>query len=200
MDGYNAEVGKRIRNARKTKKLSMKKLGELVNLHESTISRYEKGEIQALDVDKLKEFADVLGVSPIYLMGMETEKEHMTKKERGKRLTELRNKKGLTLGELSIVTEIPIKELTYYEKGLIDMPLEHVRRLSQYYNVPVESLLAFDVKDNSSIAELMENMDVIKNAQRWNDEVATAHFSEEEMSELIKYAKFILSQRKEDKE
>ena len=112
MDGYNAEVGKRIRNARKTKKLSMKKLGELVNLHESTISRYEKGEIQALDVDKLKEFADVLGVSPIYLMGMETEKEHMTKKERGKQLTELRNKKGLTLGELSIVTEIPIKELS----------------------------------------------------------------------------------------
>ena len=56
-DRYNAEVGERIKKARKAKKMSMKHLGELVHLHESTISRYEKGGIMALDVEKLKEFA-----------------------------------------------------------------------------------------------------------------------------------------------
>lgn len=70
-DRYNAEVGERIKKARKAKKMSMKRLGELVRLHESTISRYEKGGIMALDVEKLKEFARVLGVSVSYLMGME---------------------------------------------------------------------------------------------------------------------------------
>lgn len=68
---FNVEVGKRIKKARKLKKISMKKLGELVNLHESTISRYEKGGIMALDIDKLKEFAKVLDVSVSYLMCMD---------------------------------------------------------------------------------------------------------------------------------
>lgn len=199
MEEFNSEVGKRIRKARKEKKMSMKKLGELVNLHESTISRYEKGEIQALDVDKLKEFSEVLGVSPVYLMGWETKEEQVTKQERGKRLISLRNKKGASLEEVSKETNIPANDLQNYEKGYIDMPLEHVRRLSNYYEAPVNSLIAFDLKDNDSLKELMTNMDVIKNAQRWNDEVGASHFTTDEMTELIKYAKFILSQRKGEK-
>lgn len=65
----NIEIGERIRNARKQKRMSMKTLGEKVNLHESTISRYEKGEIQALDIEKIKEFANVLNVSASYILG-----------------------------------------------------------------------------------------------------------------------------------
>ena len=200
MEGFNAEVGERIRKARKNKKLSMKKLGEMLNLHESTISRYEKGEIQALDIDKLKEFADVLNVSPMYLMGYETQEEQVTKSERGKRLFKLRKEKDNTIEEVAEKTKIPVTDLTNYEKGYIDMPLEHVRRLSSYYCVPVDSLLAFNTNDNDSLKELINNMDAIRNAQRWNDEVGLAVFSDEEMTDLIKYAKYILSQRKSDDE
>ena len=75
-NNFNIEVGERIKYARKRKHLSMKQLGKLVNLHESTISRYEKGEIQALDIEKLKEFAKALGVPAHYLLGM-NEKENI---------------------------------------------------------------------------------------------------------------------------
>ena len=51
--------------------MSMKTLGELVHLHESTVSRYEKGSIMSLDIDTLKEFARVLDVSVSYLMCMD---------------------------------------------------------------------------------------------------------------------------------
>ena len=47
----------------------MKQLGKLVNLHESTVSRYEKGEISTLDIEKLKEFAKALSISTDYLAG-----------------------------------------------------------------------------------------------------------------------------------
>lgn len=67
----NIEIGKRIYNSRKALKMSMKALGEKVNLHESTISRYEKGEIQSLDIEKLKEFANALEVPPSFLIGWE---------------------------------------------------------------------------------------------------------------------------------
>lgn len=81
MEDYNIQVGERIRKCRKAKKISMKELGKRVDLHESTISRYEKGEIQTLDIDKLKEFAYVLNVPTSYLLGWEqyTEQESFLK-------------------------------------------------------------------------------------------------------------------------
>lgn len=69
----NIEIGERIRQSRKKIRMSMKTLGKKVNLHESTISRYEQGEIQSLDVEKIKEFANVLNVSASYLLGWEDE-------------------------------------------------------------------------------------------------------------------------------
>lgn len=71
MNEFNIEVGDRIKFARKRKRMSMKELGARVSLHESTISRYEKGEIMALDIEKLKEFAKVLDVPASYLMGLD---------------------------------------------------------------------------------------------------------------------------------
>lgn len=65
---YNIEVGKKIHDRRKALRMSMKTLGKKVNLHESTISRYEKGEIQSLDIEKIKEFAKALDISISYLI------------------------------------------------------------------------------------------------------------------------------------
>ena len=65
----NILIGARIRNARKNKRMSMKTLGIKVGLHESTVSRYEKGDIQALDIEKMKEFAEALDVTVSYLIG-----------------------------------------------------------------------------------------------------------------------------------
>jgi len=70
---YNIEVGKRLFNARKNKDMTRASLGKLLNLHESTIKRYEDGQIKALSVDKLKEFAAALNIEPEFLIGWEKE-------------------------------------------------------------------------------------------------------------------------------
>ena len=74
MDRYNKEFGNRMYNARKAKGLTMKELGKIVGLHESTINRYERGEIKSLDIEKAKEFAKALDISEAYLMGWQDEK------------------------------------------------------------------------------------------------------------------------------
>lgn len=68
---YNIEVGRRLYEARKALRMSRAELGTKVHLHESTVKRYEDGQIKALDIDKLKEFACALDVSPEFLMGWE---------------------------------------------------------------------------------------------------------------------------------
>lgn len=72
MSDFNVEVGLKMFNARKNLKMSRADLGKKVNLHETTIKRYEDGNIKSLDIEKLKEFANALDISPAYLMGWES--------------------------------------------------------------------------------------------------------------------------------
>lgn len=72
-NNINIEVGKRIFNARKKLKLSRVELGKKVNLHESTVKRYEDGQIKTLDIEKMKEFAKALEIDVIDLLGWDVE-------------------------------------------------------------------------------------------------------------------------------
>jgi transcriptional regulator with XRE-family HTH domain len=67
----NKRIGLKIFTARKGLQMSRAELGRLVDLHESTVKRYEDGEIKSLDIDKLKDFARALNISPVTLLGWE---------------------------------------------------------------------------------------------------------------------------------
>jgi transcriptional regulator with XRE-family HTH domain len=66
---FNLEVGKKLYKARKEKGMTRAELGKLVDLHESTIKRYEDGFIKSLSIDRMAIFGNYLGVTPEYLMG-----------------------------------------------------------------------------------------------------------------------------------
>lgn len=63
----------RLRELRKQKGITMKQLGEIVGVGESTISQYENGKRQP-DYDTINQFADYFGVSVDYLLGRTDEK------------------------------------------------------------------------------------------------------------------------------
>ncbi|WP_288847921.1 helix-turn-helix transcriptional regulator [uncultured Sneathia sp.] len=63
-------IGERIKKIRKQKKLTLVELGEKIGLKKSTISRYEKNNIN-IPSDKLEKIAHALNVSPQYLLGFE---------------------------------------------------------------------------------------------------------------------------------
>lgn len=69
----NIEIGKIIYNERKKKDLTMKELGLLIGLSESTAQRYESGKIKNVSIDVLKKFAAALGVEPEYIIGWDKE-------------------------------------------------------------------------------------------------------------------------------
>lgn len=63
-------ISERIKKIRKQKKLTLVELGEKIGLKKSTISRYEKNDIN-IPSDKLEKIAHALNVSPQYLLGFE---------------------------------------------------------------------------------------------------------------------------------
>lgn len=64
-------VGQRIKNRRKELKLSVDKLAELIGKNRATVYRYEKNDIENMPYDVIEPLAEVLKVSPAYLMGWE---------------------------------------------------------------------------------------------------------------------------------
>lgn len=61
MSDITVEIGNRLRNFRKLRKLTLEELSEKVYKSKSTLSKYEKGEI-AIDIDTLYQLADALNV------------------------------------------------------------------------------------------------------------------------------------------
>ena len=66
-------MGNRIRELRKAKAMTMKELGRLIGVAESTISQYETGKRQP-DNEALLKFGEIFDVSVGYILGSETEK------------------------------------------------------------------------------------------------------------------------------
>ena len=61
---------KRIKELRKKNALTMKRLGEIINVSEAAVSQYENGKRQP-DYETLRKIADYFGVSTDYLLGRE---------------------------------------------------------------------------------------------------------------------------------
>lgn len=73
MKGANKmSIGKRIKELRKQKGMTIDELATKLNKNRATIYRYEKGDIENLPLDILEPLAKSLETSPAYLMGWDT--------------------------------------------------------------------------------------------------------------------------------
>lgn len=83
-------IGERIKTLRKEKGLSVDYIAEKLGKNRATIYRYESSEIENLPYPILVPLANILGTTPMFLMGCESETIEVTKKE--KQLLENYNK------------------------------------------------------------------------------------------------------------
>ena len=62
-------TGDKLRNRRKELGLSMKEVADHIGVAEATVSRWESGDIANMKRNYIKLYADVLQVSPLFIMG-----------------------------------------------------------------------------------------------------------------------------------
>lgn len=63
--------GDRIKERRLALGLTLEELGKKVGVGKSTVRKWETGYIANMRRDKIAKLADALGVSPLYIMGIE---------------------------------------------------------------------------------------------------------------------------------
>ena len=70
------KIGQNIRFLRKKAGLSQEELGSILGVNDGAISKYEKGRVENIPIDKIKKMAEVFGVTPSFLMFGEEENVH----------------------------------------------------------------------------------------------------------------------------
>ena len=65
----NVQIGQRIRDCRKHRNKTLQDVADAIGVQNSTISRYEKGQIRKIKLPVIEAIASYLGVNPEYLLG-----------------------------------------------------------------------------------------------------------------------------------
>lgn len=69
-------MGNRIKEIRKSKDMTLLQLSELLGVSESTVQRYESGNIKNLKYETIVALAELFGCTPGYLMGWDSDDGH----------------------------------------------------------------------------------------------------------------------------
>lgn len=64
------DLGKRIKERRELKRLTLEEVGNYVGVTRSTVRKWETGDIENMRRDKIAKLSEILEVSPLYIMGM----------------------------------------------------------------------------------------------------------------------------------
>lgn len=64
------DLGKRIKERREIKGLTIEEVGDYVGVTKSTVRKWETGDIENMRRDKIAKLSEILEASPLYIMGM----------------------------------------------------------------------------------------------------------------------------------
>lgn len=87
-------------------------------------------------------------------------------------------------GELAEVIGVKQSTLTNYERGSRKIPLEHVVAISDYFSVSIDGIVRGGRQSMTAIA-------------LWEREIGSEEFSEDEMWQIVDFAKYIIYKRRE---
>jgi Predicted transcriptional regulators len=78
MKDTRTPIGRRLYQARKSKDYTQADLAEKSGMTRSQITKYEAGDVKGITTDKIAEFAEILEVSPVWLIGWDEEPENVS--------------------------------------------------------------------------------------------------------------------------
>lgn len=142
----------RIRLARDLRDRSLQALAEEIGLNKSTLSRYERGEIDNPKLPVINAIADSLYVNPAWLIGKSDEMTY-THPSLGKivyspcnmfsPLRKFRENRGLTPNEVAFRIGINVDDYLAIESGH-DTTCTVLTRLAEFFCCSTDTLLSFD--------------------------------------------------------
>lgn len=114
----------------------------------------------------------------------------------GNKIKELRNLKNITQEEMSDIMEISKTSVVNYEMGTRKIPLSMIIKFAEYFKISLDELIGVNIthKNNEHLI-FSSNPRIIETTNRWYKEVGNIDFTDEEMTELIGFANYLIYKR-----
>lgn len=113
----------------------------------------------------------------------------------GDNIKTLREINELTESEVASELSISVDQLKRYENGIENIPYDTLDKLADFFNIDVTMLLGMNFKSRANEPRFKTSLRILERTKQWNEIVGESTFSNEEMQELMNYAKFIISKR-----
>lgn len=123
-------MGMRIKELRLALGLSQKQVGRALRITPQAVQKYETAHIQ-MTVNRLFALADVLGVSPAFLI--EDSYEGQPEAQAGNNLREFRERSGLTQAALGDIVDTSGQNISLLERGVSKLTVEMLVRLGRAF-------------------------------------------------------------------
>lgn len=136
----------KIREFRKKSGLTMKELGQIVGVAESTISLYETGKHQP-DIEILTQIADFFGTTIDSLVGRSTDfvqVDSQPDNEIGSRIRDLRKELCYSQDQLANLTHLSRITIARYEAGNVEPGARALAKLADALGVTTDFLVGRD--------------------------------------------------------
>ena len=185
-------MSNRLKELRKEKGLTQAELAQVINTNQSQYGKYENGKT-SLSIENSKILAEFFGVSPAYLLGLETEFEPVESRETQFQI--LVKDRKLSLREISEDTGINYSTIRNYNQGTRIPNARNAAILADYFRVSVGYLLGYENEPNLIKAVPLILTKLIQELSFINDKKEEIL---QEYLELTKKEQVILKQIKEN--
>lgn len=184
-------VGDRISYIRRKRNMSIEELANKTGITPQQLKDMESGINREFNLDLMKRFCEVLGVQSSFFIDMLEPVENL-----GLNIKALREINELTENEVASELSISVEQLRKYENGIENIPFDTLDKLATFFNVDVTMLLGLNFKARANEPSFATSLRVLKRTRQWNEIVGESNFTDEEMNELMNYAKYLISKRK----
>ncbi|WP_443660550.1 helix-turn-helix domain-containing protein [Clostridium algidicarnis] len=192
------DMNEKIKAKREELGLTLQEIGEYLGVSKATVQRYESGEIKNLKLGSIEKLAEILKISPSYLMGWEESKDFneingdVCTVEFYKILQSIMKERELTIPEISRMTGLPDSTIrSIISRKTKNISLEVASKLSRGLNISLEELNGETPNNKVNLGEeaLLSNFNKLNTTGK--DEAIKRV---EELTEINKYTS------KEDKD
>lgn len=184
------KVGARIQYIRKKRGLSIDELAKRTGITSQKLMDMENGIDHDFDTNLMLKFCDVLNVDKSYFIDITEPVDNL-----GENIKALREAQNLTTEEVANELHVSIDEYKKLEDGDV-VSYDLLDKLANIFNINVAMLIGIDFTTRDNETKLKTAMRILQRSKKWNEEVGETIFSDEEIDELIDFAKYLISKRK----
>lgn len=195
-------IGEKVRKRREELGWSQDMLAEKMGYKsKSSISKIEKG--RPISQKIMYRLSNVLDVPIQYLMNFDNEQikilpeDELSDEPKGLAayIKSLRLIKHYTLEEMSEELNISLELLKEYESGVRKIPYSVIKKMAKYFNVDFVHLYVMEFEVEKDESELEATTKRFEQAEIWGKEFGKIVFTEEELKELMNFARYLISKR-----